>query len=43
MHYVLLWWFKERVKPNLGGYADIIIYADDFVCCFQYEEDAEQL
>lgn len=42
MHYVLLWWFKEVVKPSLKGYADIIVYADDFVCCFQYEEDAER-
>lgn len=42
MHYVLLWWFKEKVKPYLGGYAGIIVYADDFVCCFEYKEDAEQ-
>ena len=42
MHYVLLWWFKEKVKPSLRGYADIVVYADDFVCCFQYREDAEQ-
>lgn len=42
MHYVLLWWFKERVKPSLKGYADIIVYADDFVCCFQYKEEAEE-
>lgn len=42
MHYVLLWWFRERVKPWLKGYADIIVYADDFVCCFQYKEEAEE-
>lgn len=42
MHYVLLWWFKERVKPTLRGYAGIIVYADDFVCCFQHREDAER-
>ena len=42
MHYVLLWWFKEKVKPGLKGYADIMVYADDFVCCFQYKEEAEQ-
>ena len=41
MHYVLLWWFRERIKPYLRGYAEIIVYADDFVCCFQYREDAE--
>ena len=42
MHYVLLWWFKEKVKPYLRGYADIIVYADDFVCCFQYKKEAEE-
>lgn len=42
MHYILLWWFKEKVKPALRGYAEIIVYADDFVCCFQYREEAEQ-
>ena len=41
MHYVLLWWFRERIKPYLRGYAEIIVYADDFVCCFQYREEAE--
>ena len=25
----------------LKGYADIVVYADDFVCCFQYKNDAE--
>ena len=41
MHYVLLWWFKESVQPALRGYADIIVYADDFVCCFQNKDEAE--
>lgn len=41
MHYVLLWWFKEKVQPTLRGYGGIINYADDFVVCFQYKEDAE--
>ena len=41
MHYVLLWWFKEKIKPYLKGYSDIVVYADDFVCCFEYEEDAK--
>ena len=41
MHYVLLWWFKEKVQPLLKGYSGIVIYADDFVTCFQYKEDAE--
>ena len=42
MHYVLLWWFHEVVKPSLRGYAGIVVYADDFVVCFQYKDDAER-
>lgn len=26
MHYVLLWWFKEKVQPGLRGYADILVF-----------------
>lgn len=29
MHYVLLWWFKEKVEPACRGYSGIIVYADD--------------
>ena len=42
MHYVLLWWFKEKIQPLLKGYSGIVVYADDFVVCFQYKEDAEK-
>jgi group II intron reverse transcriptase/maturase len=41
MHYVLVWWFKERIQPYLQGYSGIVVYADDFVLCFQYKEEAE--
>lgn len=41
MHYVLVWWFKEIIQPRLRGYAGLVVYADDFVACFQYREDAE--
>ena len=41
MHYVLLWWFKEKVKPYMKGYAVLVAYVDDFVACFQYKSDAE--
>lgn len=41
MHYVLVWWFKEILKPQLRGYAGLVVYADDFVVCFQYKDDAE--
>lgn len=42
MHYVLMWWFKERIQPYLKGYSGIVVYADDFVVCFEYREEAEQ-
>ena len=41
MHYVLLWWFKERIQPTLRGHAAIIVYEDDFVCCFENKDEAE--
>ncbi len=41
MHYVLVWWFKERVQPYLKGYSGLVVYADDFVLCFQYKREAE--
>ena len=42
MHYVLVWWFKEIVQPRLSGFSGLVVYADDFVVCFQYKEDAER-
>lgn len=42
MHYVLVWWFKECIQPRLKGYGGLVVYADDFVCCFQYKEEAER-
>lgn len=42
MHYVLAWWFEERIKPTMRGFCDLVIYADDFVVCFQYKDDAEK-
>lgn len=42
MHYVRYGGFKEKVQPRLKGYSGIVLYADDFVVCFQYREDAEE-
>jgi Retron-type reverse transcriptase len=42
MHYVLVWWFREVIKPHMKGYSGLIVYADDFVVCFEYKEDAEK-
>ena len=42
MHYVLLWWFKEKEAPRMKGFSGIVVYADDFVVCFQYKREAEE-
>lgn len=42
LHNVLDQWFQETVKPNLRGRALICRYADDWVCAFQYRDDAER-
>jgi RNA-directed DNA polymerase len=43
LHYVLDAWFEHEVKPRLRGQAAEIRYADDFILCFQYREDAERV
>jgi RNA-directed DNA polymerase len=40
LHYALDLWFEKVIRKNIGGYARMIRYADDFVICFQYETDA---
>jgi|SRR5690625_1210469 len=40
LHYVLDMWFEIVVKKQCKGQAEIVRFADDFVCCFQYKEDA---
>jgi len=40
LHYVLDLWFEVRVKKGLRGYAQLVRYADDFVVCFQYRDEA---
>lgn len=42
MHYVLVWWFKERIQPKAKGFCGLVVYADDFVACFQYKWEAER-
>ena len=42
LHYALDLWFHEVVKKRCRGEACLIRYADDFVCAFQYQEDAER-
>lgn len=40
LHYVLDLWFEKRWKKNCRGKAYLVRYADDFVGCFENEEDA---
>jgi len=40
LHYVLDLWFSRVVKKYCQGETYLVRYADDFVCCFQYKEDA---
>lgn len=42
LHYVLDLWFEKIVKKLCLGGAYIVRYADDFVCAFQYENDAKR-
>lgn len=42
LHYALDLWFGRVVKPRCGGQTLMIRYADDFVCAFQYRDDAER-
>ena len=41
LHYVLDLWFEKKVKKQNKGECYMVRYADDFVCCFQYPEEAE--
>jgi len=41
MHYVLVWWFKEMIQPKARGFCGLVVYADDFVVCFQYKDEAQ--
>jgi group II intron reverse transcriptase/maturase len=40
LHYVLDLWFYLVVRKSCRGQAYLVRYCDDFICCFQYEEDA---
>lgn len=41
LHYVLDLWFEIYIKIKCKGGAYLIRYCDDFVCCFEKEEDAK--
>ena len=42
LHYALDLWFEGRFKRTCRGEAYYFRYADDFLACFQYREEAER-
>ncbi len=40
LHYVLDLWFRHRVGKQCRGEAYYFRFADDFLACFRYKEDA---
>lgn len=42
LHYALDLWFERVVKRHCGGEACLIRYADDFVCAFEEQNEAER-
>src|SRR5665811_359397 len=42
LHYVLDEWFEEIVRTHGTGHAYLCRYADDFVCAFQHDKDAQR-
>ena len=42
LHYTLDLWFEKVVKRKCRGYSRLIRYADDYVACFEYAEDARR-
>jgi len=42
LHYVLDLWFSRKVNRQSRGEAYYYRFADDYVACFQYQEDAEE-
>ena len=42
LHYVLDLWFEKRFGKSCRGKAYLVRYADDFIACFEDEEDARR-
>ena len=43
LHYVLDKWFNDTVISHVRGYAEIVRYADDFICLVDVEHDANRI
>lgn len=42
LHYVIDLWFEKKIKKQTKGDTEMVRYADDFVCCFEKEEEAKE-
>jgi RNA-directed DNA polymerase len=42
LHYVLDLWFERRYKKSCRGKAFLVRYCDDFIVCFQHEDEAHR-
>ena len=42
LHHTLDLWFEKKIKRGYKGEAEMVRYADDFVCCFEHKEEAER-
>jgi retron-type reverse transcriptase len=42
LNYVLDLWFEKVVKPQCRGEVCLLRYADDYICAFEYQEEAER-
>jgi len=43
LHYALDLWVEHEVKPRMQGRTQLIRYADDFIVCFEQEDDARRV
>lgn len=37
-----MWRFKEKIQLKAKGFCGLVVYADDFVACFQHKWETEQ-
>jgi group II intron reverse transcriptase/maturase len=42
LHYVLDLWFEKVIKPQCRGEACLLRYADDYICAFESQAEAER-
>jgi len=42
LHFVLDLWFEQVIKPSCRGDVVMMRFADDFICCFQYHDEAQR-